>query len=96
MAGGPPQPADQRKGGDRMDAEFAKLEGAWSAELLALVRSCLAMDPLARPQSVFALQKVLQAAAPAAVAQQPAAAQPVGGWRGLLGRLGGLKRGGPS
>ena len=29
--------------------------------LLALVRACLALDPLARPQSVFAVQKALQA-----------------------------------
>jgi serine/threonine protein kinase len=97
MAGAPPQPADQRKGGDRMDAEFAKLDGAWSAELLALVRACLALDPLARPQSVFALQKVLQG--PALAPDAPIAAAPAGqrgGWRGLVGRLGGLKRGGQS
>jgi hypothetical protein len=34
---------------------------AYSPELLAMVKSCLALDPLARPQSVFAVQKVLQA-----------------------------------
>jgi serine/threonine protein kinase len=84
MAGSPPQPADQRRQDDKMEAQLARLEGAWSAALLGMVRSCLALDPLARPQSVFALQKVLQAPATA-----PAQAQsPAGGWRGLAGRLG--------
>jgi hypothetical protein len=57
-----------------------------------MVRACLAMDPLARPQSVFALQKVLQAAPAAA---EPAAA-PAGrptGWRGLVGRISAFGRG---
>jgi serine/threonine protein kinase len=60
MAGPPPQPADQRRAKDDMAARFAKLEGSYSAGLLAMVKSCLDLDPLARPQSVFAVQKVLQ------------------------------------
>jgi serine/threonine protein kinase len=89
MSGAPPQPADQRKLEDKMEAQFAKLDGAYSPELLGMVRACLAMDPLARPQSVFALQKVLQAAPPASTPAQPdAAAKPAGGLRGLVGRLG--------
>ncbi len=90
LAGAPPQPADQRRDDDRMEAHFARLEGACSADLLAMVRACLALDPLARPQSVFAVQKALQAAAPAP-APSPAVAP--SGWRGLVGRLGGLGRG---
>jgi hypothetical protein len=63
-----------------------------------MVRACLALDPLARPQSVFAVQKVLQAgldqlprtdaAAPAAAPDTEATAAPVSGWRGLVGRIG--------
>jgi serine/threonine protein kinase len=91
MAGAPPQPADQRKAQDEMAARIARLEGAYSPELMAMVRSCLALDPLARPQSVFAVQKVLQAgfslvpaAAPAAEAEAEA---PVSGWRSLVNRI---------
>jgi serine/threonine protein kinase len=101
MAGTPPQPADGRRLDDKMAAQFARLEAAraYSAPLLAMVRACLALDPLARPQSVFAVQKVLKegprAAAPAAGvnAEADAAADaPPGGWRGLVGRLGALGR----
>ena len=102
MTAAPPQPADQRIEDDKMDAHFARLEGSYSPELLGMVRACLALDPLARPQSVFALQKVLQAAPAAGMpaagaapspAARPAAAPRQGGWRGLVGRLGGLARG---
>jgi serine/threonine protein kinase len=87
MAGAPPQAADARKAQDDMAARFGKLEGAYSRELLDMVKSCLAMDPLARPQSVFAVQKALQAersAVPAAVQAEEA---PASGWRSLFGRL---------
>jgi serine/threonine protein kinase len=97
MAGAPPQPADGRKTQDEMAARFDKLDGAYSKELLAMVRSCLALDPLARPQSVFAVQKVLQAARSGApVSASPAgghAAEPeatASGWRSLVNRLRGI------
>ena len=93
LAGAPPQPADQRREEDKMEAHFAKLEGACSPELLAMVRACLALDPLARPQSVFAVQKALQAAAAPVAAPDESAAMPASGWRGLVGRLGALGRG---
>jgi serine/threonine protein kinase len=87
MAGAPPQPADQRKLEDKMEAHYARLVGAYSPELVQMVRSCLALDPLARPQSVFAVQKVLQTAmpptAPAGTAEKLA-----GQWRALVDRLG--------
>jgi serine/threonine protein kinase len=60
MVGAPPQPADQRKINDRMDNHFRKLEGLYSAELIKVVRWSLMIDPLERPQSVFALQKALK------------------------------------
>ncbi len=89
MAGAPPQPADQRRSADEMAARIDKIAGAYSAGLVAMVRSCLAMDPLARPQSVFAVQKVLQtgASAHAAPAAAPVQEAPVSGWRGFVNRF---------
>ncbi|MDY7537149.1 serine/threonine-protein kinase [Undibacterium sp. RTI2.1] len=60
MVGAPPQPSDQRKSGDKMENHYRKLDGLYSPELIEVVRWCLKMDPLERPQSVFALQKALQ------------------------------------
>lgn len=94
MTGAPPQPANQRKLEDAMEGRFAALGGMYSAELVAMVRGCLALDPLARPQSVFALQKVLNAALPAAsAARKQSAGRAPGGLRGLVGKIGALTRG---
>lgn len=59
MVGAPPQAADQRKKNDRMEGHFHKLESIYSPELIEVVRTSLQIDPLLRPQSVFALQKAL-------------------------------------
>ncbi len=59
MVGAPPQPSDQRKTVDKMENHFRKLEGLYSPDLIEVVRWCLKMDPLERPQSVFAVQKAL-------------------------------------
>ena len=59
MAGYAPQPADARLLNDKMPARYRDLEDHYSEELLALVEWCLRLDPLARPQSVFGLQKAL-------------------------------------
>ncbi|MGI4849730.1 MAG: serine/threonine protein kinase [Janthinobacterium lividum] len=66
MVGAPPQAADQREKSDRMEAHFQKLHGVYSPELIQVVRWSLMINPLERPQSVFALQKALrqEAAAP--------------------------------
>ncbi|MBZ2209929.1 serine/threonine protein kinase [Massilia soli] len=89
MAGSPPQPADQRRAEDKMENQFARL-GEYSPQLVNLVRWCLELDPLARPQSVFAVQKELQSPMPAAAAAEPAGLTDT--LRGLVGRLGGLGR----
>jgi serine/threonine protein kinase len=64
MVGAPPQPADQRKISDKMEEHFRKLEGMYSRELIQVIRWALCIDPLARPQSVFALQKALREPVP--------------------------------
>jgi serine/threonine protein kinase len=64
MVGAPPQPADQRKANDKMDSHLRKLEGIYSTELLKVIRWSLMLDPLERPQSVFALQKALREPVP--------------------------------
>ena len=94
MTGAPPQAADARKAEDKLGAQFDRLATVYSPELVATVRACLALDPLARPQSVFAVHTVLQAAPRVPLAAEPAAAaSPAGGLRGLLGRIGGFGRG---
>jgi len=84
-----PQPVEARKNEDRSEEQLAKLAGSYSPELVDMVRACLALDPLVRPQSVFAMQKVLQAAptiAQRADEEEPAPAP--GGWRGIAQRIG--------
>ena len=62
MVGVPPQSAIERKRDDRMDLYYPELDKLYSSDLVALVRDCLRLDPLARPQSVYALQKLIRAA----------------------------------
>ena len=105
MSGGPPQAADARRQEDKMGPRFDYLATIYSPELAGVVRACLSLDPMARPRSVFEVQKVLQTApalplledaAPAsasasASASSTMAASP-GGLRGLFGRLGAFGR----
>lgn len=60
MVGAPPQPADQRRANDRMDGHYERLKEMYSPRLVEVIRWTLMMDPLKRPQSVFALQKAVQ------------------------------------
>ena len=62
MVGVPPQSAMERKRDDRMDDFFQQLHGLYSGELVNIVRWSLMLEPLKRPQSVFALQKALRPA----------------------------------
>ena len=59
MSGHAPQPGDARLLNDKMGNKYRALADAYSQELLGVVEWCLRLDPLARPQSVFALQKAL-------------------------------------
>ncbi|MDA0225005.1 MAG: serine/threonine-protein kinase [Proteobacteria bacterium] len=60
IAGIAPQPADARVTGDKVEPAQRRFKGKFSPMLLELIDSCLEIDPNARPQSVFALQKVLR------------------------------------
>jgi eukaryotic-like serine/threonine-protein kinase len=84
MVGAPPQPADQRKTNDKMEDHFRKLESIYSRELIQVIRWSLRIDPLERPQSVFALQKALREPVPE---QKPADLldKVAGKLRGLFG-----------
>lgn len=59
MLGSPAQPADQRGVSDQVEAGIRTVSGHYSQELLDLVRWCMKIDPLERPQSVFSVQRAL-------------------------------------
>lgn len=59
MLGVPPNDVPQRKEKDRLNLSLSRLRNVYSDDLIHLVEWCMAMDPLARPQSVFALQREL-------------------------------------
>ncbi len=60
MVGVPPQSAHERRHDDRMEQFYGELEALYTPDLVQLVRSTLMLDPLKRPQSVFALQKSMK------------------------------------
>jgi hypothetical protein len=59
LAGVAPQPADQRAEKDRYISATRTWGAKYSRQLLETIDWCLQLDHLKRPQSVFALQKVL-------------------------------------
>lgn len=86
MTGTPPQPADVRKNNDKLESYLERLQGMYSPELIGIVSSCLKIDPLERPKSMFELQKSLSDFKDSedAPKEKPAASR----LRGLLTRLG--------
>ena len=59
MQGYPPNDAPQRQEKDRLSVALSRLRGVYSDHLIEVVEWCMALDPMTRPQSVFALQKEL-------------------------------------
>jgi len=59
LAGEPPQPADRRLVEDELKPAQARWGSRYSLQLLELIDWCLKLPVAQRPQSVFALQKVL-------------------------------------
>ena len=82
MLGAPPQPALERQKEDVMEKRWPELASCYSATLVDLVRRSLALDPMARPQSVYALQKLMRPAA-----GRPQDSQAKEGPASLLSRL---------
>jgi len=61
LAAASPQPADQRLVKDELAPASERWAGRYSPQLLDTIDSCLRLDSLARPQSAFALQRLLAA-----------------------------------
>ncbi len=59
MQGYPPNDAPQRADKDRLSLSLSRLRNVYSDNLIEVTERCMALDPMARPQSVFALQKEL-------------------------------------
>ena len=59
MQGYPPNDAPQRLEKDRLALSLTRMRGVYSDNLIEVVEWCRSLDPLSRPQSVFALQKEL-------------------------------------
>ncbi len=59
MHGYPPNDAPRRLEKDRLSLALSRLRGVYSDNLIEVVEWCMSLDPLSRPQSVFALQKEL-------------------------------------
>jgi serine/threonine protein kinase len=61
LAGVAPQRSDERLKKDLMEPAVKRWAGQYSPHLLETIDWCLNLDPLQRPQSVYALQKELLA-----------------------------------
>ena len=59
LSGTPPQAADLREKEDQLRPAREAWQGRFSEQLLVTIDQCLELDPLKRPQSVYALQKAL-------------------------------------
>jgi serine/threonine protein kinase len=59
LSGAAPQSADQRAKADELDPAAEAWKGKYLGWLLRTIDWCMRLDPLMRPQSVFALQKRL-------------------------------------
>ncbi len=79
LAAAAPQPADARCVKDGLVPATERWAGQYSLQLLETIDQCLLLDPLARPQSAFALQRMLApppAPTLAATTESPPAAPP--------------------
>lgn len=61
LAAAAPQPADLRARDDKLVPASQRWAGRYSPQLLDTIDQCLRLDPLARPQSAFSLQRLLAA-----------------------------------
>lgn len=89
LAGAAPPTADQRLDKDKYVSAGKLWGGKYSAQLLETIDWCLRLDHLERPQSVFALQKVLMGERDPVVSKTSRAAD----LRGLVLKLAGWRAG---
>jgi serine/threonine protein kinase len=61
LAAAAPQPADLRLLDDKLVPAAQRWAGLYSPQLLDIIDQCMRLDPLERPQSAFALQRMLAA-----------------------------------
>ncbi len=93
MMGAPPQAADQRELDDKLPRLLTGLERRYSRHLVDTVAWCLKLNPLERPQSVFALQRALRAGAEALEEAEETRPQGLARWFDTLaGRFSGRRR----
>lgn len=85
LSGFAPQAADQRMEEDRQESVKNQWSGHYSDHLLELIDWSLKLDPLERPQSVFALQKALLEKVKAPEAKKPSL---LSGLRNKFGKTG--------
>lgn len=83
MVGAPPQAADQRVNQDKVIDALDAVAANYSQQLLDLVHWCMKVNPLERPQSVFAVQRALREIQRATTEAQ----RPVSRWSRLLQTL---------
>lgn len=69
LAAAAPQPADKRLLKDELTPAAQRWAGEYAQQLLDTIDQCMHLDPLERPQSVFALQRMLTS--PAKSLSQP-------------------------
>lgn len=84
LSGTPPQAADLREKEDQLTPAIEAWRGKFSDQLLLTIDKCLELDPLKRPQSVYALQKALLENG----SELPSKTSLFGSLRRTLGRLG--------
>ena len=90
MVGAPPQAADQRSNGDKVPDALNAVAGNYSQQLLDLVHWCMKVNPLERPQSVFAVQRALREMQ--RQSQQKARQASLSRWARLMQVLSSLRR----
>jgi serine/threonine protein kinase len=71
LAAAAPQPADLRLIDDKRVPAVQRWAGQFSPQLLDIIDQCMRLDPLARPQSAFALQRMLAAPIKPAPPEKP-------------------------
>jgi serine/threonine protein kinase len=71
VTGAPPPAAHQRLRADTLVPARRAAAGKYSPDLLDVIDACLALDPLRRPQSGFALQKALRSVGTSKAAPVP-------------------------